>query len=134
MTSKPVPGVPVNCYRRRRPKRQRLIKQEDCTGVSLPPVLSAFFVHGSGCLHPSPNRKGKVLPSAYAHLPGNHEAGNDAESDLREGKPEPVDALVEHWIDHFKNAVKQTRPHEGSDEASQQNWAARKHRKRCAVE
>jgi len=75
-----------------------------------------------------------VLPGAHALLPGNHDASNDAESDLRKHKPEPVDALVEQWIDDSKNAVKQTRPQEGRDQASQQNRPARKHGKHCAVE
>ena len=46
----------------------------------------------------------------YPLLTGDDDAGNDAESQLREDKPEPVNALVEHRIDDVKNAVKQTRP------------------------
>src|SRR5258708_16158897 len=119
---------------RRRRQRQRPLKPDECAGVSLRPVLCAFVVDGSGRFHASANSKGEVLPRAHALLPGNHEAGNDAESDLRKDKPGPVDALVEHWINDSKNAVNQTSPQDGRDEASHQNRAARKHGKHRAVE
>ncbi len=44
----------------------------------------------------------------YSLLTGNDDTGNDAESQLREHKPEPVNALVEYGIDDSQSAIKQT--------------------------
>jgi hypothetical protein len=67
-------------------------------------------------------------------VPRNHDAGNDAESDLRNEEPEPVDPLIENGIEYIEDAVDQAGPQNGSNDTSQQNGTARKHRKRRAIE
>ena len=64
--------------------------------MSLAPILYVLVIYRSGRLHAGAKSKGEVLPSVYPLLTGNDDAGNNAESQLREDKPEPVNALVEH--------------------------------------
>ena len=83
-----------------------------------------------------PEREGRAAGAAgaYAFLPGNDDARDNPKSHLRNHKPEPVDPVVEHRIHDSENAVNQTRPQDGRDEASQQNRPPRKHRQHRAVE
>src|SRR5258708_12209444 len=96
-------------------------------------LVSLIFVHCSRRFNSGADGEGEILPGTYAHLPRNHDSGDDAKSNLRKDKPKPVNPLVERGIDGFENAMDQTRPENGGDHASKQNRAARKHRKRDAV-
>src|ERR1700729_3519675 len=92
-----------------------------------------LFVDCPWRFDPSAHSKGKVLPGAYAFLLRDHNPGYDAESDLGDDEPEPIDPLVEHGIQRFEDAVDQPRPKDGGDHSSKQNRTARKHRKCSAV-
>ena len=97
-------------------------------------LLSVPLVHGAGRFHAGANGEGKMLPGAHPLLPRDDDARDNAESHLGDDKPGPVDPLVEHGIHEFQNAMDQTSPQDGRDHTTQQNRAARKHRKHCAIE
>ncbi len=61
-----------------------------------------------GASMPARISEGKMLPGAHALLRGDDDARDDAESDLRDDEPEPVDPLVEHGIHELEDAVEQT--------------------------
>ena len=72
-------------------------------------VPVVVFVHCSWRFNSGANGEGEILPSTDALLSGNYNAGNDAEPDLRNDEPKPVDPLVEHGINGFENAMQQAR-------------------------
>ncbi len=68
-------------------------------------LISVVFVCCSRRFNSGANAEGDMLPRTYAHLPGNHDSGDNAKSDLRKDKPKPVNPLVEHGVDGFENAM-----------------------------
>jgi hypothetical protein len=68
-------------------------------------LISVVLVNSSRRFNSGANGEGDMLPGTYAHLPGNHNSGDDAKSDLRKDKPKPVNPLVENGIDGFENAM-----------------------------
>ena len=92
------------------------------------------LTHGAGRLKARANGEGKMLPGAHALLPGDDDARDKAEPHLGDDKPWPANPFREHRVQKFHNAMNQARPHDWRDHTSQQNGAARKHRKHCAIE
>ena len=90
-------------HARRRPR-----KQERWTGGSLAQVLSVPLVHGARRFNAGANGEGKVLPGAYALLPGDDDSRDNAEPHLGDDKPEPVNPIAEHGIQELHKAMDQT--------------------------
>ena len=85
---------------------EQCCRQKYCPRVSRRFVLSAAFVPSCRKLPcPSGERAAARCQRAYAFLPGNHDARDNPECHLRNHKPAPVDALVEHRIHDSENAV-----------------------------
>ena len=94
---------------------------------------SVLLVHDPWGLDPCQDCERHVLAGSHAFLPHHHEACHDAKANLRGHEPCPVDTLVQQRVDDPETRIQQPRPHEGSEEAAQQNRPAREHRQHDTV-
>src|SRR5215470_1350673 len=80
----------------------------------------------AGHLDPGADSERDPLPGPDSLPPGDHDPGDDPESELRDHEPEPVDARVENGIDDPDEAVEQGDPQQRNDEAGEEDRATRK--------
>ncbi len=74
------------------------------------------------------------LRCAHLHMPIDDKTADQAERNLRDDEPEPVDAIVEDRANNAQRRVEDAGPHKRSDEASGKNRLSRKHRQHSPVE
>ena len=60
-------------------------------------------------------------------------AADQAESDLRDDEPRPVDTRVENGTDDANRGIEDSGPQEGCDESSGKDWLPGKHRQHGSV-
>ena len=103
------------------------------TRVFIALALLAFsFVHVRGASMPARTANGMRLPRGTRSWRDNHESRDNAEADLRNDEPEPVDALVEQRIDDAQHAVDQTGPQNRARSARRAESACAEHRQHRA--
>ena len=72
-------------------------------------------------------RQRAELRRAHLYLQVDDEAADQAEGDLRDDEPEPVDALIQDGADDAERGVENAGPQKRRDEAGGENGLARKH-------
>jgi hypothetical protein len=71
-------------------------------------IVSMVFPYDSWSFNPGADGERQILTDAHLRLFGNDEAGNDAESNLRNYEPRPINQPIERRVHGFKHAVQQS--------------------------
>ena len=74
------------------------------------------------------------LRSSHLDMEIHDKAADQAESDLRDDEPRPVDTRVKNGTDHANRGIEDSCPQKGCDESSGEDGLPRKHRQHGSVE